>query len=90
MVLLDPREGSPATVQIPVVSWGESNLVTATYFSAGWLTPAVRFSEDTCPESLLSGDVGSNGYYYSGVWDACSDTWFTTQAWTEKLPLIVR
>ena len=90
MVLLDPRAGSPATERIPVVSWGESNLVTATYFSAGWLTPAVKFSEDTCPESLLSGDVGSNGYYYSGVWDACSDTWFTTQAWTEQLPLIVK
>lgn len=90
MVLLDPRAGSPATERIPVVSWGESDLVTATYFSAGWLTPAVKFSEDTCPESLLSGDVGSNGYYYSGVWDACSDTWFTTQAWTEQLPLIVK
>lgn len=90
MVLLEPRPESPATADVPVVSWGESNFVTATYYSAGWLTPAVKFSEDNCPESLLSGDVGANGSYYAGVWDACSDTWFTTQAWTAQLPLIVK
>lgn len=90
MVLLEPRPESPATADVPVVSWGESNLVTATYYSAGWLTEPVKFSEDSCPESLLSGDVGSNGSYYSGVWDACGDTWFTTQAWTAQLPLIVK
>lgn len=90
MVLLEPRPESPATADVPVVSWGESDFVTATYYSAGWLTPAVKFSEDNCLESLLSGDVGANGSYYAGVWDACADTWFTTQAWREQLPLIVK
>jgi hypothetical protein len=52
---------------VPVVSWGESDLVTATYYSAGWLTPPVKVSEDQCPESLLLGDVGSNGVYMSGM-----------------------
>ncbi|HPR35383.1 MAG TPA: hypothetical protein PKY64_06885 [Anaerolineaceae bacterium] len=90
MVLLEPRPESPATDEVPIVSWGESDLVKATYYSAGWLTPAVKVSEDNCLDSLLLGDVGSNGSYYAGVWDACSDTWFTTQAWTEQLPLIVK
>lgn len=90
MVLLEPRPESPATVDVPVVSWGENDAATATYYSAGWLTEPVKVSEVQCPESLMTGDVGSNGSYYSGVWDACSDTWFTTQAWREQLPLIVK
>jgi hypothetical protein len=28
--------------------------------------------------------------YLSGVWDACGDTWFTTQAYLEQLPLILK
>lgn len=90
MNMIDPRSGSPATASIPVLSWGESDLVTATYFAEGWLSEVVKVSEDNCPESMVSGDVSSNGIYLSGVWDACSDTWFTTQAWREQLPLILK
>ena len=90
MNMIDPRAGSGATAPIPVLSWAENDLVSATYYAEGWLSEVVRVSEDGCPESQMSGDVGSNGIYLSGVWYACSDTWFTTQAWTEQLPLIVK
>jgi len=90
MVLLEPRPGSLASSAIPVMSWGESDLGTATYYSAGFLSDVVKISEDQCLDSLLSGDVGSNGIYYAGVWDACSNTWFTTQVWKTQLPIIVK
>lgn len=90
MVLLDPRPGSPSTAPIPVISWAESDLVTTAYFSAGWMTLPVKISEDDCVESTASGNIGSNGIYFSGVWDACGNTWFTTQTWNAQLPLIVK
>jgi hypothetical protein len=79
---------SPATAEIPVMAWAESNFVTATHYVAGYLTPVVKIEEDNCPETLASGNIGSNGSYLSGVWDACSNTWFTTQAWMTDLPLL--
>lgn len=90
MVLLAPRPESPTSSAMPAISWGESDFVTATYYSAGFLSDVVKISEDQCLDSLLSGDVGSNGYYYAGVWDACSNTWFTTQVWKTQLPIIVK
>lgn len=73
---------------IPVMAWAESNFITASHYVAGFYTPAVKISEDNCPETMVSGNIASNDMYLSGVWDACSDTWFSTQAWTAQLPLI--
>lgn len=75
---------------IPVMAWAESNLITASYYVAGFYTPAVKISEDNCPETMVSGNIASNDMYLSGVWDACSDTWFSTQAWNTQLPLITK
>ncbi|MGC9424173.1 hypothetical protein, partial [Vibrio sp.] len=44
----------------------------------------------TCGTSLPAGDIGSNGYYFSGVWDACLNTWFSSQAWLNNLPLVLK
>ena len=90
MNMIESRAGSGGIAPIPVITWAESDWITATYFVEGWLSEVVKVSEDKCPESMVEGDVGSNGIYLSGVWDACSDTWFTTQAWMEQLPLIVK
>ena len=90
MNMIESRAGSGGIAPIPVITWAESDWITATYFAEGWLSEVVKVSEDKCPESMVEGDVGSNGIYLSGVWDACSDTWFTTQAWMEQLPLIVK
>ena len=89
MNMIESRAGSGG-LMVPVISWSESDLVTATYFAEGWISEVVKVSEDKCLDSLNSGDVSSNGIYLAGVWDACSDTWFTTQAWKEQLPLIVK
>ena len=104
--ILEPSEGSAtfkfdlemttvknrvdAPFVIPVMAWAESNFVTATHFVAGFYTPAVKISEDNCTETMVSGNIASNDIYLSGVWDACSNTWFTTQAWNTHLPLITK
>ncbi|HBO33830.1 MAG TPA: hypothetical protein DD636_03690 [Anaerolineaceae bacterium] len=104
--ILEPSEGSAtfkfdlemttvknrvdAPFVIPVMAWAESNFVTATHFVAGFYTPAVKISEDNCTETMVSGNIASNDIYLSGVWDACSNTWFTTQAWNTQLPLITK
>ncbi len=90
MVMVEPRPESTANVNVPVLAWAESNFVTATHYVAGYLTPVVKIEEDNCPETLASGNIGSNGSYLSGVWDACSNTWFTTQAWMTDLPLLLK
>ncbi len=90
MNMIESRAGSGGIAPIPVISWAESDFITAKYFAEGWLSEVVKVSEDQCLDSLNSGDVSSNGIYLAGVWDACSDTWFTTQAWREQLPLIVK
>jgi len=88
MTAVKNRVDSPFV--IPVMAWAESNFVTATHFVAGFYTPAVKISEDNCPETMVSGNIASNDIYLSGVWDACSNTWFTTQAWNTQLPLILK
>jgi len=49
----------------------------------------VKVYEETC-SSLVLGDIHSNGSYFSGVWYVCGDTWFSTQAWTNQLPLFMK
>ena len=86
---LDTRPGATGGTRA-VISWAESGLLTTTYFAHGFLAPVVKFSENNCLDSLASVNIDSNGMYLAGVWDACGDTWFTTQAWTEQLPLILK
>ncbi len=86
---LDPRPGATGGVK-PVISWAESDLITTAYFAHGFLAPVVKFSENSCTDSLATVNIDSNGMYLAGVWDACGDTWFTTQAYLEQLPLILK
>lgn len=86
---LDPRPGATGGTRA-VISWAESNLITTSYFAHGVLAPIVKFSENSCSDSLASVNMDSNSMYLSGVWDACGDTWFTTQAYLEQLPLILK
>ena len=103
--ILEPSEGSASfkfdlemvsvdsrvsTGKLPVMAWAESNFVTSSHFVAGFYTPAVKISEDNCLETMVSGNIAANDIYLSGVWDACSNTWFTTQAWNTQLPLITK
>lgn len=90
MNMIESRAGSGGIAPIPVITWAESDFITAKYFAEGWISEVVKVSEDQCPESMGSGDVGSNGIYLAGVWDACADTWFTTQTWNAQLPLIIK
>ena len=90
MTRVAPRPESDSTVDFPVMVWGESNLVTNKYFVYDGLFSVTKVSEDTCGTSLLLGDINSNGVYFSGVWDACGDTWFTTQAWDTNIPMLFK
>jgi len=89
MTKVVPRE-EIGLVGLPIMAWGESNLVTNFYFVTEGIFPQIKVSEDNCVTSLLSGDIASNEIYLSGVWDACENTWFTTQAWNTQLPLITK
>ncbi len=86
---LDPRPGATGGTRA-VISWAESDWITTAYFAHGFLAPIVKFSENSCSDSLASVNMDSNSMYLSGVWDACGDTWFTTQAYLEQLPLILK
>ena len=86
---LDPRPGATEGTRA-VISWVETNIITTSYFAHGFLAPVVKFSENNCLDSLTSVNIDSNGMYLAGVWDACGDTWFTTQAYLEQLPLILK
>lgn len=90
MTQVEPRENIPGIVALPIMAWGETNLVTNSYFINDGIFPQIKVSDDNCVTSLLSGKIAANGIYLSGVWDACENTWFTTQAWREQLPLILR
>ncbi len=50
----------------------------------------VEVYEEVCSYPDVGGDIHSNGSYFSGVWYVCEDTWFSTQAWTNQLPLIMK
>ncbi len=79
-----------AADDFPMMAWGETNLVMNEFFVFDGLLSKVKVYDTTCLTNLPIGEIGSNGVYFSGVWDDCYDTIFSTQAWTSQLPMIVK
>ena len=89
MTPVDARPESAAD-NFPMMAWGETNLIMNEFFVFDGITSKVKIYETNCLTNLPIGEIGSNGIYFSGVWDDCYDTMFTTQAWNTQLPLILK
>lgn len=79
-----------AADDFPMMAWGESSLTLNEFFVYDGIANKVKVYETDCITNLPIGEVGSYGVYFSGVWDDCYNTMFTTQAWREQLPLILK
>jgi hypothetical protein len=80
----------PATAWIEAIPWVFPGLATFQYFVFDGMMIHTKVYEESCGSFLPTGDIHSNGSYFSGVWYACGETWFSTQAWTNQLPLIMK
>jgi hypothetical protein len=89
MTPVDARPESAAD-NFPMMTWGETNLLLNEFFVFDGIATKVKVYETDCLTNLPIGEIGSNGVYFSGVWDDCYDTIFATQAWRQQLPLITR
>ena len=74
----------------PMMAWGESNITLNEFFVFDGIATIIKVYDTNCITNLPIGEIGSNGIYFSGVWDDCYNTIFSTQAWTEQLPLILK
>ena len=74
----------------PMMAWGETNLLLNEFFVFDGIGTIVKVYATDCRTNPPIGEIGSNGIYFSGVWDDNHDTMFTTQAWTAQLPIIVK
>jgi len=90
MTRVEPRPESSSTVPFPVMAWLETDGVTKEYYVYDGAFSKTQVSQDGCITPPFSGDINSNGVYLSGVWDACGNTWFSTQAWDMNLPLLLK
>jgi len=86
-VKVDPRPQSPLSISFSAFSWGEIDFDTIEYYSYDGYVSAEIYNT-SCLTSQVGGESASNGVYHSGVWRACGDTWFTTQAEQFYLPVI--
>ena len=78
-------------VSFTAIAWIESDLTSKTnyYVSDGFFNKTMVFSK-YCDPVFSVGNISSNGIYLSGAWLDCGETWFSTQAWTNQLPLIMK
>lgn len=84
---VDPRPESPLTDSFATFSWGERDSDSMEYYSFdGGATTNIY--NTNCLTSQVYGETASNGVYHAGVFKACGDTWFTTQANVVYLPVI--
>ena len=75
----------------PATAWIETDYASKTsYFVYDGLFDKIKVVDKYCSPVFSTADISSNGIYFSGVWVACYNTWFSTQAWTNKLPLILQ
>lgn len=86
-VKVDARPESPLSISFSAFSWGEIDLDSLEFYSydGGKLT---NIYNTNCLTSQAVGETASNGVYHAGVFKACGDTWFTTQANQVYLPNI--
>ena len=90
MLILERREGSIFTVPFPVMVWAESNLASIQYIVKDPLDRMTIVQDTTCLTSVPAGEIATNGIYFAGVWESCKNTWFSTQAHLNNLPLILK
>jgi len=75
----------------PATAWMETDFASKTdYFVFDGLFIKTHVFGKYCDPVFSTADISSNGIYFSGVWVACYSTWFSTQAWTGQLPLIMK
>jgi len=89
MTRVEARPQSSAD-RFPMMAWGESNPILNEFFVYDGLVTKVKVYETNCLTNLPIGEIGSNGIYFSGVWDDCYNSMFSTQAYLEQLPLILK
>jgi hypothetical protein len=73
-----------------MMAWGETSITLNEFFVYDGLSQKIKIYDTNCITNLPIGEIASNGVYFSGVWDDCYNTMFSTQAWTEQLPLILK
>jgi hypothetical protein len=75
----------------PATAWMETDFASKTSYFVfdGLFTKTIVFDK-YCDPVFSTADISSNGIYFSGVWVACYNSWFSTQAWTNQLPLIMK
>ena len=88
-VLVDSRPEITPSKKSPAFFWGEIDGSSKRFYSSNGLM-IVKIHDSNCVALPLTGETASNGYHYAGVWDACSNSWFSAQAYTNQLPLIRR
>ncbi|MBP6069079.1 MAG: hypothetical protein KA465_02335 [Anaerolineaceae bacterium] len=75
----------------PATAWMETDFASKTdYFVFDGLFIKTHVFGKYCDPVFSTAYISSNGIYFSGVWVACYSTWFSTQAWTNQLPLIMK
>ena len=79
-----------AADDFPMMAWGETSITLNEFFVYDGLSQKIKIYDTNCITNLPIGEIASNGVYFSGVWDDCYNTMFSTQAWTEQLPLILK
>ena len=89
MVRVNARPESTAD-HFAVVAWGELSSTKYEFFIYDGILNTVKVHASNCVWNLPGGEIGSNGFYVSGVWDNCGNTMFSTQAWATQLPMIVK
>ncbi len=81
-----PEDGSGVYA---VLAWGETSPTQNQFFVYDGFN-VIKIYETSCTGNVPRKEIGSNGFYVSGVWDDCGDTIFTSQAKIQHLPMIVK
>jgi hypothetical protein len=90
MVKVAAQPNPSGILGFPAMTWAESNLLSIQYYVSDGVFYKTTVYDTDCTSSVPEGDVAVNGNILSGVWDACSNTWFTTGAYFENLPVIIK
>ena len=90
MVKLNAPPNTLGVAGFPMMVWAESNLSSIQFYVFDGFTFKSKIQDTTCLSSLPAGDLATHGYYLAGVWDACSDTWFSARANMTNLPMVVK
>lgn len=88
MTRLNGREN--AGTHFAMTAWGETSPTISEIFVFDGILRKTKVYETGCISNPPSGEIGSSGIYFSGVWEACDNTLFASQATTTQLPMIVK